>query len=336
MNFTSRLHIALAAMPLAFLFCGVVQAQQLNIEELWTTEGDPPFVVISGMAEAEDGSIWVSDGRVGVVYGLDAQGGAKGGLVPNGNGPGEVRNPHQLHTTPDGQIAVYDLGRRAIDVFSSQGRFERRVQLEAAVVNPKGFVVSRQGEYFLSGGIIGKENSIFVFGEDGKLNREWFEAPKTQNPRAGSLTSGGALHITNEGNLLFSLSAPHNIALYSLEGRLLREIASDEDLLTALGDDFIQERGAGSSFTRTFQWGYSQSVGVFQMSDGKILNVVRLQNNGGSLWELYSPSGDLIDRLEIDRSYRVWSFTKSGDLLASYVDNETGQHLATRLKLEVQ
>lgn len=309
--------------------------ERLAIIERWSTTGAPgdKFVSIAGMAEGPDGRIWVSDPRAGTIHALSADGRPARRIARAGDGPGEVRGPHMITRTADGGIAVHDLGHNAIQVFDAQGRFRHRVPLQRPVTNAKGFAALPSGGFLLSGGIYGEDHSIHRYGPAGDLERSWLPIPRTTNVRAGVLVAGGPVAMLSGGDILFSRAAPHEIIVFSPDGERRRTLAADPRLLRPIGDDFIEERGTGSAMVRTFRWMFPQSRAVFQLRDGRILNVVRFHDEGASLWELYSEDGRRLNRVRVGRAYSPWALTASGDVLASYIDPDTDEHVAVRLAL---
>ena len=115
-----------------------------------------------------------------------------------------------------------------------------------------------------------------------------------------------------------------------------RVFASDPDLLEPIGDDFIHETGAGMNLRRTFNWYFPQSRAIFRLLDGRILNVVWKHDEGRSIWDVYSPQGKRIARQVFSRAYEPWALARNGDVLASYRDPETGEHIATRLRVTIR
>ncbi|MBA4156777.1 MAG: hypothetical protein H0X65_04805 [Gemmatimonadetes bacterium] len=313
--------------------------QTLHDAERWSTKGSrnvAEFVYIVGMAEAGDGGIQVSDGRLNMLIGLSASGVPLRIAARRGNGPGEVRGPTLLTGTPSGGLAVYDIGQNAIQIWNRDMQFEQWVRLEAMVVNPKGFVVLPTGHFVLSGGISRNPSAIHRFHSDGRLDASWYTAPRTEDPRVGLMIAGGPLAVTADGRLLFSLAAPHRILAYPVRGGEAKLIAGDPKLLAAIADDFMREEGRGSTRRATFQWHFPQSRAVLPPSERRILNVVLYMERGTSLWEVYSPDGKLLSRKEVSRAYHPWAITSNGDVLASYRDPDTDEHIAVRLALSLR
>lgn len=314
---------------LALLGPTVGSAQTLTVAERWSTRGTPAvleFSVIAGMTETASGEVWISDALNRVVAAVNGSGGSLRIVARQGDGPGEVRAPGLWASYPDGGVAMYDLVRSAVEIFGRDGSFRRRIIIPK-VLNPKGFAVLPTGQIVLSGGITGNPGSIHLVSGAGRLERSWHPLPDARNPRARTLVAGGAVSALADGSILFSQAAPHRIMLYPTTGGKERVIASDSRLLEAVGDDFIVERDG----KRTFRWRFPQSRAVYRLRSGNVLNVVWNAEERFSLWEVYSPAGKLLARSRVNRAYHPWAMARNGDVLASYQDPETDEHVAVRL-----
>ncbi|HET7274230.1 MAG TPA: hypothetical protein VFI91_03585 [Longimicrobiaceae bacterium] len=316
-------------------------AQGISIHERWNTVGSESTVLIAyiaGMVEAPDGSIWVSEGLGNdrLIFEISARGVPTRVVAGSGDGPGEVANPRRMAQRPGGGIAIYDASHIAVELFDASGEFERRVRLSERVTNQKGFAVLPSGDFVLSGGVRTNPYALHQFDPDGQLVAEWREIPDTKNPRAAVMTAGGPVVAVADGSILFSRAAPHEIVRYSDSGIKADVVATNPDLLEPIGDDFIHETGSGASLHRTFSWNFPQSRGIFKLPDGNVLNVVWFLDDGISLWQVYTPQGDLVASQRIARAYEPWALARNGDIIASYRDPTTGVHHAVRLTLEVR
>jgi hypothetical protein len=281
------------------------------------------------MTEAANGAVWISDGLNRLLAVVDADGKNLRVVARQGEGPGEVGAPTMLASTAAGGVAVYDLGHSSVEIFGRDSRFKKRIPLERRVDNPKGFVVHPSGDFILSGGIGGNGHSIHSFRPDGGIRASWYRIPRTVNPRAGVLIAGGPLHTGSEGWLLFSQAAPHRILFYPGPGREPQLIAADAEILEPIGDNFVYQEGG----KQKYRWWYPQSKGVFRFPDGSFLNVIRFRDQESSIWEIYSPNGESILRKKVRRAYEPWALARNGDILASYVDPATDEHVAARLRI---
>ncbi len=305
----------------------------VDVRERWAARAAGlELSVVAGMAEAADGSIWISDGMLKTVLRVDADGRGGGVVARSGDGPGEVASPSRMAALPDGGVALIDMGRTAIHLFGADGKFSRSVQMEEIVTNPKGFVVLPSGEMVVSGGLYSDApGAVHVFGPDGRIRRSFHPRPVTRDPRAAQLVAGGALAL-HGGRLLVSQAAPHRLVSYGLGGGSGTELATDPSLVPPMGDEFIRIEGR----YRVFDWYFKQSRGVFPLPGGRILNVVWDRKASRSVWEVYTAAGKLSTRRILPRAYEPWAMTRDGDVLASYTDPETDEPVVARLAVSVR
>jgi hypothetical protein len=224
----------------------------------------------------------------------------------------------------------------AIELFDARGNPERRLPLGGTLLNPKGFVALPSGGFVISGGFTGNPNGIHRLDADGKLEVSWHPAPKTENPRAATMVAGGPIFLTRDTLLLFSQAAPHLIVLYSLEGKLVRRLASDSALLASIGDDFIKREVVNGVPVTSFRWFFPQSRAVYQLRDGRVINIVLLWDDARTLWELYDQYGALLERTAVPQRYEPHALTGDGKVLASYRQRDTDEAVAAQLRLEVR
>jgi hypothetical protein len=315
-----------------------VAPRPLLITERWASQGSPEvmeFLGIGGMAEGPGGEVWVADGRLGQIGALDSLGRWLRVAARRGDGPGEFRGPSLIARRPEGGLAVYDAARMSVELLDARGRAERRVTLEHLLLNPKGLVVLRSGQFVMSGGFVGNPNGIHVFDREGKLLRSWHLAPTTRNPRAGAMVAGGPIAVLEDTLLLFSQAAPHEIIIYRLDGSVVRRVAAEKNLLPPIGDDFIQREVRDGVPVTSFRWYFPQSRAVFALDGARILNVVLFWDESKTLWELYSREGRLLDRVSVPQRYEPYLLATNGDILASYRKADPEDVVAARLRLQL-
>jgi hypothetical protein len=313
------------------------QVRTLELHEVWRTAGDPvsatEFGTITGMVELRSGSIWIADSMLGRIISVDSSGQGPRVAARTGDGPGEVRAPTRMAGTQSGGVAVYDIAAGRFHLFSPLGSHERSIPASRQVLYPKGFAVTRDGEFLLSGGISTSEKALHRFDDTGAYDQGWNRLPEAAHPMVARMIAGGPISFTPDGTVLYSLSAPHLIQRLHLDEKQSDTIARDPQLLDPIGDDFMQLEGRGADRVRRFRWYYPQSTGIFLVAPDRFLNVVTVREEGRSVWEIYDGMGSLIVREEIAKAYVPWSVTDDGDILASYVRSDTGEHVAVRLRL---
>lgn len=204
----------------------------------------------------------------------------------------------------------------------------------------------------VSGPVDGIDFAVHHFGPDGTCIRSWGPLAEASEWRDRMIASGGALHALPDGSLLYSQGTPHHIVRYDPgaseePGGMERSIVALADLLEAPGDDVVVESvGENGRMTRSFNVTYPQSVAVFQLEDGLILNVVRIEDERASLWQLFDPSDETASGAALVAEARVGAaylplFKSSGcdassgcNVLAVREDPDT--YLSTVVRLRVR
>ena len=172
-------------------------------------------------------------------------------------------------------------------------------------------------------------------------NEEEFTALMAQR-----VAIGGAVHALPDGSFLYSQAAPHEIVLFDLsstpeDGWFPHPVVAMPRLLEApllKAVDYSIEDGQP---TWGFHTMWPQSAGVFELDNGHILNIVLMEAEGRSLWQVFDPSRDadgigaaIVAEVSVDRAYKPLSLCDNGDVLASVEDPVTGINDAVRLRLD--
>lgn len=330
---------ALAVAPLP----GSASAQQqLEITELWTSEGVDGLLLASvdGVAETPHGMIWVSDPRIETVWTIDPRAGTAAVVARSGEGPGEVEGPDRIAALPDGNMAIFDMGK--VEIVTPEGIPVRRVRLPIELSWPRGFAVLPSGGFAVSGGIYSIDAAIHEFDSAGRLVRSWGDQSPALGFRERIVGSGGALYAGANG-LLYSQAAPHRITEYAYgpgdkpTGRIVAEMP---ELLIHPGDGVIVETGEGETWQRIFRPYFPQSRAVFELPDGRVLNVVVYEDDGYSTWQLFGAQPDEtglhpLDAVgRADTAYVPWFLCPDGTILATRIAPATGEPIVVRLRVE--
>ena len=328
--------------------------QTLVVTEVWRVHGATlldGLTSVAGLAEATTGAIWVSDMSPGHgrVLAFDPTNIAPATLVGGqGEGPGEVSGPGRMAITSGGSLAVYDVGRAGVELFSSSGEPLRRVRFPIRVSWEKGFDVLPSGGFVVSGSVPGIDAAIHEFDREGRLLRSWGDQAQADNWRARLIATGGAVHGLSDGSVLYSQGAPHRIVRYEIHGNdpddvRERPVAALEALLGAPGDAVIVEAVEDGVPIRSFNVSYPQSRAVWLTEDGLVLNIVVSEEDGASIWQLFdesegSPDGDarLVAETRVGEAYSPWFRCRNGDILASLTDPVTDVPIIVRLKFAIQ
>ena len=321
-------------------------SHQLTVTEVWDYAGSTElggFSYIDGLGEAKNGTIWVSDaspgwGRVFLYNPLTDEATVVG---RPGEGPGEVLSTTIIAIDPDGNIAMYDIVRSSIELYSPTGEPVRRIRLPHRVTWVKGFDVLPSGDFVISGGVVGVNSAIHQFSREGRFLRSWGESAQADDWEARIVGTGGALHALPDGSLLYSQGAPHRIAHYlpTDEGWSEYQIAAFPDLIDAPRDAVIVEGVEDGVPYRTFHVTYPQSRGVFQIGEGLILNVVVAADDGQSIWQLFDPDRTTTDGHSTliaetrTQAYEPWFKSLNGDILGVRKNLDTGVPTVVRLHM---
>lgn len=346
--------------------------QELEVLEVWTTEGieiADGLTTITGLVEASDGKIWITDawpveGRVLV---LDPQTMQAEIIGKKGDGPGEVLFPTDIKIRADGRVAVYDNLRRAVEVYDSDGKPFRRVQLRgAAIIGAHGFAALATGGFLLTGSARSLTGSadpvasaIHYFDEEGEWDRGWRERypPKDAFPvneseaavmMAQQAGTGGPVHALPDGSFLYSQFAPHEIVLFQRssapeDGWVERPLLAMPELFEPAGITIVEASTEGGETSWSFRDAWPHSMAVFGLGNGHILNVVDMGEEERWLWQVFAfdprRATDgvglaLIAEASVDQGYAPQFLCENGDILASLRNPDTGVAHAVRLRLE--
>lgn len=314
-----------------------------QIEVVWTTEGpaENPFRLVDGMAEGPDGAVYIVDGQAHSVYRFDPQTGEFTWLDRRGQGPGELDVPYLVTFTRDGELAVYDVGRRMVLLYSLDLEPQRQFVLQPYVFNPKGFAYLSDGSFIISGRDPGRSSTRTEFfgvhrfdGNSGNRIGQYVRLPDPGPKYRMSLgyISGGPVFGLEEGGFLYSNSAPHRI-VHVDESFNEHEIASDFSVVEPILETFATsyyDSARGVNATR-FDWYHDQPRGIFRLADGRVLNIITRQHSRASTWELWSMAGELLERFDVDEPWRPYGITKDEEILVSYLDAVSGECMVAAL-----
>ena len=330
-----------AALSFAYTaLAGAPQQRRFEVVETARTSGElsSPFGTIGGMVEAAPGIIVVADDIQKALHRWEPRTGKVSRLAREGRGPGEVRAPVSLARRPGGGFVLYDV-LNGLLFFDAELTANRSVPLQGGLVsNPKSIAVLADSSVVIAGGRIRDPRHLHRY----SINGEWLESFGEPSPGIASngtkvQAAGGALQSLSPG-LLFSFGAPLRIVRFpdnSLSTHQL--VAEDPTFHPAHTDDRLlgpPDPEAGG--TRQFQWWHDRSTGVFQLDDGRILNVITRFYRGNSVWDLYDAEGRHLGRSVVPRAYYAWDLSSSGDIIASYRDPDTDEHIAVLLQLRAR
>jgi len=105
---------------------------------LGTQEGEGPeqFSKIGGVTRLSNGDVVVLEVQSEELRFFDGSGRALRTVGGKGDGPGELSWAQTMRRLPGDTLAVWDLGRQALNLFSADGEFIRRSSMEARTAFP--------------------------------------------------------------------------------------------------------------------------------------------------------------------------------------------------------
>ena len=350
------------------LWAQVTPPGQLEVREVWSTEGKEiadGITFITGLVETPDGMVWMADmwgpaGRVLVLDPATMEANVVGGL---GDGPGEVRMPLHMTVMPDGGVAVLDGVRNAIEIYGASGQPVQRVQLLEPIVGQRGFTALVGGGFVMTGYLAGSGAAVHYFDAGGERRgagwREHPEVPGAPAPgapwrndlerdaaMAQMTVTGGWVHGLPDGSFLYSQAAPHEIVLFerspTSENRWVeRPLASMPSVVDAPGMGALKyTTGDDGQTSVEYDTTWPRSRSVFRLSNGYILNVVYMEGEGQTLFQVFDQQGEgdstravLVADALADRLYRTWFLSGNDDVLAVVNNPVTGVDYAVRLRL---
>ncbi len=138
---------------------GISPDARLTVTELWVAAGYTrldALAGVTGVAENPLGKVWIASANPGTTLAVDPATDGENDVViaREGDGPGELRGSTLLDVMPDGNMAIFDTSRGAVEIYGADGKPVRRVMLTAPGVSwVKGFVALASGGFVLSGGV---------------------------------------------------------------------------------------------------------------------------------------------------------------------------------------
>lgn len=314
--------------------------EPLTVRELWTTLGpeELPFSYVGGLTEGPDGGVFIADTRGVALYRFEPSSESFDVFERKGNGPGGLMTPTLLSATPEGRVALYDIGRRAILHYDGALRPIDTIHLPTTITNPKGFAYLDDGTFVIAGGSMGgaafadEVADVHRFSFDGRLMDSYLPTSVGEFRSAVLHTAGGALSSLPAGGFLYSKSAPHQIVRFDADMNA-RVLAADEDVLEPIIERFTTEELVDGQRVRRHRWFYDQSRAVHLLTDGKVLNIITREYRNDSVWEVWDGSGDLEVRERIRRPYRPFGKTAAGDILATYAHPESTNPVVVALRM---
>ncbi len=342
---TTLLSLVATGTGRSFQDAGYQGAAAQRVSIAWKTQGptENPFRAVGGMVGAPDGAVFIADPEAVCVYRFEPSTGAFSLFDRRGQGPGELNMPQLVTLTPEGNVAVYDMGRRMILVYSVELDPLRQVAVQRFITNPKGFGFLLDGSFIISGGApsvaVSDEPAHGVHrfdGRDGHRIEQLVRLPEPRNmDERSSLAhiAGGPVFALPEGGFLYSNSAPHRIVRFDAN-LVQRELAADPSVVGSAVDTFATEyfNEERQTMAWKYDWFHDQARGIYRLRDGHILSIITRRNHDSSTWELFNGDGDLVERFDVGTAWRPYGLTSSEEVLVAYDDPVSGENEVAALR----
>jgi hypothetical protein len=290
-----------------------------------------PFTEVNDMVATASGVVVVVDSNTPALWTWNPETGAVQELAREGDGPGEVRNPYQVAQRPNGGVAVYDLKRAAILLYSASLEYEDMFQV-GLISNPKDFIVLADGSFVIAGGRISNPRHLYRFAADGRELEAWGDASPDVGPIAQVHVAGGALRRGPDGAWFFGFAAPYQILRFP--GPRLADpdvVARDDGLLPPpTQEGLVKETDFGAT---AFLWWHDRTTGIVPIDRDQLMTVVTRFYTGDSVWTIHAADGSVTARSEVPRAYYLFGRLDDSRVLGSYRDPETDEHVAVVLEV---
>jgi hypothetical protein len=231
----------------AFIFPAAQEEEIRLIPDLsiGSDAGDENYIFggIQDVALDSEENIYIFDWRNLQVRKFDPQGTFLSSLtLEEGQGPGEVSGPSAIVVTPSGEISVYDLGAKRIQMFDSEGQLRKSLQLEFQATHVVLYDSNKIAVLGLS------DNTIFhIYDREGRLLESFgqpFDVPSRLSQYKDMPIMRAPMRCNSSGGGRILLTNPHRyeISLFQ-DGQQLGSIKGKND---AFRPTFVTKSNIGS------------------------------------------------------------------------------------------
>lgn len=247
----------------------------LELTEEWRyvpPEDGPSDRLIGRVAWAdrdERGVSYVLDGLNNRVVILDSLGNFMKAVGRRGSGPGEFESPRSIRVTSDGGFAVLDEGLSRVEIFSSDGSYERSVLFRTGLPNVRDFLVV-DSFFVISGTTAVSEAVVHLYDHEGNYVRGYGNVRKDlKEPVLIARYSDGVLARRSDGAIVFARRTPFQLQVF----------ADDETLLdvtrTDVVPDYVSQVASRVGDGWRFNWRHPALTSIFALPDDCYLVLVQ-------------------------------------------------------------
>lgn len=314
------------------------------------------FALVNGI-EVSDKYIYVLDSKMAKVKVYDLKGRFIREIGRKGEGPGEFMSPVNFCLSANGDIYIYDIQRRRMSVFSSEGSYKMNFIVEKPLpgkfyVDEKNYIYTTFEE-FASEKFLDRDINFAKINSEGKVEKIFY---KTFRLTLIPFKTGGMkgnlyyehpymthLYFTNTPKYNFVLmnSMRYEIILFSKKGDILLRILKKEESSKVTQ----KEKEIALSKERTGIPKESQKYATFSetrpfcsnlLSDEKgriyVERFKPVTEKGTSFtYEIFNRKGEYLYRLSLD--FKI-DLIKNGYIYTVSTNEETGEIKIIRYKIE--
>ena len=302
------------------------------LKKVFKSEDGHTFNGLTGVAAANDGSVYVTEQWSDRVQVFNDQADATQVWQAFNQGDGHFNNPEGVAIDSNGKVYVADRDNARIQVFDDAGKF--LTSWTGNVLGPAALAI-RNGEVFVTDGYAYKDESsgvdtdnIFVFDLDGNLLRSWGK----NGSSSGQFERASGIAISESGLVYITDSKNHRIQVFSKDGTFINSWGSygqDEGQFTnpvgisisPAGDVYVTETAlTDNPFLPYLE---NHRVQVFT-AEGEFIRILAQQ--GSAEGELLFPSDvvfyDDLVYVSDSGNNRVQVFSATGEL--KFIVGEVG------------
>lgn len=175
------------------------------------------------------------------------------------------------------------------------------------------------GNIAIATGMLGSEFGVHIIDRSGNVRSQMITRPAARQPMVSRTLAGGLL-VEDGDDLLFSQASSHLLAKLDPQTGAVDTRQLRRNVFPQTSDDFIQVDSAGKVRSR---WFFPRPGGLLRLPNGRLLQLVRLVEQGESVWELYDSSYKLVHTGRIKGVYDLWAVRPDGSIVGSVFVSET-------------
>ena len=273
------------------------------------------FVYISDVAVNSKGDIYIADRQLNEVRKFNKDGEHLLSLGRRGQGPGEFQNVKIVSVNIHNDLIAFDNMLRRISIFSEKGELIKTTKklMGGSWIEPSKIFIN-DGNYLFFGKLSNSLKLFHEFGQDWNIKESYIDYEFIDNKEFEEHSLGfhpGNCFFQNNGDILYTKYYYDNqIFIYKNKGKV-KIISRESDVKKPYKIQVFHDVNKAMNIQRdqdydfkSFGQGiafvgksYQNSLGIFQLSDGHIVNFLAIRKSKGIREfgvELFDSSGKLL------------------------------------------